>query len=58
MEYQKGRGGGLCLIGSHPSWDEDLDEPFMINEELVEMIADKEQADGVEIIHQTKRPLV
>ena len=50
LEYHKGREGGWCLIGSHPSSDENMDEPYLINDDIVAMIAETEQAEGVMIV--------
>ena len=50
LEYRRGREGGWCVIGD--STDEKVeDEPFKIGDMLIEMIADTQQAEGVEIMH-------
>ena len=46
LEYQKGRGGGWCVLGMPPQYDridDDVLEPWMINDVLIEMIKDTEQ---------------
>ena len=49
LEYRSGRGGGWCVIGD--STDEKVeDEPFKIGDMMIEMTAETDQAEGVEIV--------
>ena len=51
IEYRSGRGGGWCVIGD--STDEKVeDETFKIGDMLIEMIAETDQTEGVEIVRE------
>ena len=52
LEFHAGRKGGWCLIGNHPSGNNEDDEAYLINDSAIEMIAETEQAKGVQIVHQ------
>mmetsp|Transcript_4135 Transcript_4135/g.9385 ORF Transcript_4135/g.9385 Transcript_4135/m.9385 type:complete len:331 (+) Transcript_4135:30-1022(+) len=51
LHYQKGRGGGWCVFGVPPD-DEGEDEPYLINNNLIEMILETPQPKhlNVEIV--------
>ena len=57
LEYQKGQDGGWCLIGvcADDMYD---DEPFIIGDMIIEMIAATEQDPHVQIVHKTEENLV
>ena len=50
-------GGGWSLI-CQPASDEFEDEPFLISDMVIGLIAELEQEEGVEIIHNDKMGLV
>lgn len=53
LEFRKGRKGGWCVIGVCA--DEQFeDEPFMIGDMLVEMIASTDQSSNVTIVSKTE----
>ena len=49
LEWQRGRNGGWCLIGC-PMNDDLEDEPFTIGPMVIDMIADTDQNENVDII--------
>ena len=49
LEWQRGRNGGWCLIGC-PMNDDLDDEPFTIGPMVIDMIADTDQNENVDII--------
>ena len=51
LEYRKGRDGGWCVIGE-PADDEFEDEPFMIGDMLIDMIAETPQDGSVQVIQR------
>ena len=59
MFYQKGRGGGWCILAAPPEFDgenDDLLEPYMVNEEtLIYLIENTEQPSdlNVEIVKKS-----
>ncbi len=52
LEYRKGRDGGWCLIGvcADDVYD---DEPFIIGDMIIEMIAATEQERHIQIVYKT-----
>ena len=55
LEYKKFRNGGWCLIGAPPDYDGSADNdhllyPYLINDNLVEMIAETKQPDHLNVI--------
>ena len=53
LEWTRGRGGGWSLI-CQPHSDDFEDEPFLIGDMVIGLIADSEQEEGVEIIRNDK----
>ena len=53
LEWTCGRGGGWSLI-CQPHSDDFEDEPFLIGDMVIGLIADSEQEEGVEIIRNDK----
>ena len=53
LEWTRGRGGGWSLI-CQPHSDDFEDEPFLIGDMVIGLIADLEQEEGVEIIRNNK----
>ena len=51
LEYQSGRAGGWCVIAEQ-SEDSNKDESFFVNDMLIGMIADTEQAEGIVVVSQ------
>ena len=53
LEFRRGRNGGWCLIGcpADPKLD---DEPFPIGEMVIELIADTDQDDAVQVVRNGK----
>ena len=49
LEWQKGRHGGWAVI-AEKSEDSDEDQPFCIDDMLIGMILDTEQADEVKVV--------
>lgn len=59
MEFRKYRGGGWCVIGLPPEYNgsnDDVLEPYLINENLVDMIQETSQPTevNVDIIRKDK----
>ena len=51
LEYRSGRHGGWNVI-AEKSDNSDKDEPFFVNDMLIGMIADTEQAEGIVVVSQ------
>ena len=51
LEFRRGRDGGWCLIGNSPNGSEE-DEGFFIGEMVIGLIADTQQAVGVEVVRR------
>ena len=53
LSFQRGRDGGWCAIGAPPEYkndgDDDKLEPYMINENLIEMIAETPQPEALNL---------
>ena len=53
LEYHKGRDGGWCAIGVFTD-DEYDDEPFVVGDMLIEMIAATQQQSHILIVYPTE----
>ena len=51
LEYQSRRAGGWYVIAEQLE-DSNKDEPFFVNDMLIGMIADTEQAEGVPVVRR------
>ena len=49
LEYRSGRYGGWGVI-AEKSDNSNKDDPFFVNDMLIEMIADTEQAEGIVVL--------
>ena len=54
LEFKNSKKWRWCCIGTHPLGNEDDDEPYLICEDIIEMIAEPEQGEGVEIIRRAE----
>ena len=53
LEYRSGRGGGWCVIVNSIYENKKVEyEPFKIGDMLIEMIAETDQTEGVEIVRE------
>jgi hypothetical protein len=50
LEYQRGKGGGWCVIAVPPDHSGFEEEPWLISLMLIELIRDTQQADNITVL--------